>query len=581
MGINFAIENNFPTSFDTSSIILDRPFFQNGNFQGMLAVRANFDSIKQILSANTGVGNTAETYLVSMDKSQLIPLTNTLKNTAEINTFPAQQGLMNLSDQGSGIWDNYRGVSVIGSYTRIPALKSVLIAEIEQAEVTQKTINIALTNGIIGFFTLLLTFTIVFITSRSIGLPIVDLVEKAINLSKGDLTTRILVNRRDEIGVLASSFNGMAAEIESLVKTLEGKVDERTKELQKQTNNLRVAAEVARDATTSQSLDELLNRAAQLVLDRFGFYHTGIFLLDNHKEFAVLRASPTKAGQEMLSRNHMLKVGQVGIVGNVAATGESRIALDTGQDTAYFNNPLLPNTRSEMALPLKVNNEMIGVLDVQSDQPEAFSQDDIGILQIMADQLALAIQRVLLTEAQTENMRQLESAYQKFTFTSWNKLSQGSAFKQGYSFDGMNLLPITSMPPNIQEILAKGQSVVVPGKNTDEVFSNLAVPVKIRDQVIGALSLQFSSKSISPYTIKLVEETAGRLAIALENARLYSETQKSADRERTVSEITSKIRSTNDPTEMIQIALNELKQTLRINNARILPFTPTKKPEKN
>ena len=581
MGINYSIENQFPTSFDQASVILVKPVYQGGKLMGALAVRENFDSLKQILSANTGIGTTAETYLVGLSSGLMIPLSNTRKNIPELNTQPAEQALMYQSERGSGIWDNYTGAPVLGSYIRIPALKAVVIAEIEQTEVTQRTLNVALTNAIIGIFTLLLTFTIVFLTSRSIGLPIVDLADKATNLANGDLATRMQTTRQDEIGTLSTSFNSMADELQNLVRNLESKVEDRTQELRKQSNYLRVAAEVARDATTSQNLDELLNRASQLVLDRFGFYHTGIFLLDQRKEFAILRASPTPAGQEMLGRNHKLKVGQVGIVGNVAQTGEPRVALDTAQDATYFKNPSLPDTRSEMALPLKVNNEMIGVLDVQSEKPNAFTQDEISILQVMADQLALAIQRVQLSQEQENNLRQLERAYQQFTFSSWNKIAQNSSFQPGYAYDGMNLSPLLSLPSNLRDTLAKGKSVMLPLNRLDPNSATLAVPLKLRNQVIGVLNIQFNSQMVSGDTINLMEEAANRLANALENARLFSETQKAAERERTVSQITSKIRSTNDPKEMIQIALNELKQTLQLHDARILPFTPPQKLEKS
>jgi GAF domain-containing protein len=232
-----------------------------------------------------------------------------------------------------------------------------------------------------------------------------------------------------------------------------------------------------------------------------------------------------------------------------------------------------------MALPLKVNDDLIGVLDVQSDQPEAFTQDDIGILQIMADQLALAIQRVRLTQDQDDNLRQLEGANQRFTFSSWNKLRQRTNFNLGYTYDGMRITPLVNMPAETQDALAKGQSVVIPSGKLGSTNPTLAVPLKLRDQVIGVLKIQFNSQSISSDTISLVEETAGQLAIALENARLYTETQKAAERERTVSEITSRIRSTNDPQEMVKIALSELKQTLHVNDARILPYIPPQKPE--
>jgi len=563
LGINYAVEYNFPTSFDQSSILVIRPINKDGFFRGAIVIRSNFDSIKQILASKTGTGETVETYMVGLSKGEMIPLTNIRQNVNFLNTKPAEQALMFSQNQGSGIWNNYVGKSVLGSFVRIPAIKTVLIAEIEQQEVTQKTINISLTNSIIGLFTLLLAFVIVFITSRTISLPIVDLAEKASNLSKGDFSTRMVVNRRDEIGTLATSFNSMANELQGLIQTLEKKVEDRTQDLQKQANYLRVAAEVARDATTAQDLDELLNRAVLLILGRFSFYHTGIFLIDERKEYAVLRASPTKAGQEMLARKHRLKVGQVGIVGNVAATGISRIALDTGLDSSYFNNPLLPHTRSEMALPLKVNDELIGVLDVQSEKPEAFSQDDIGILQIMADQLALAIQRMLLAKKQEENLRELEGAYQSFTLSSWKSFSQTANLKKGYSFDGMHFSRIENLPVENHQSLMTGKSVIIPSQSqTDLSGSTLAVPLNLRDRVIGVLTIGFNSDVIPQETIDLVEDTAGRLATALENARLYTETQLVAEREQAISQISSNISKALDVDGILRSMVEELGNKL-------------------
>lgn len=564
-GINYAVEYNFPTSFDQSSIILARPIIVDGFMRGAIIARTSFESINQIVAAKTGVGETAETYLVALINGKMVPISNTRKiiNSKGIITTPTTMAILERVNQDFGIWDNYSGKSVLGSFVRIPALNAVLIAEVEQQEITQKTVNISLTNAIIGIFTLLLSFAIVFITSLSISFPIVDMAQKASSLANGELATRMQVERQDEIGTLASSFNSMAGELQALVKTLEQKVEDRTGDLQKQANYLRVAAEVARDATTAQDLDDLLNRASKLVLDRFGFYHTGIFLLDERKEYAILRASPTAAGREMLGRNHRLKVGQVGIVGNVAATGVSRISLDTGLDSAFFNNPSLPNTRSEMALPLKVGDEMIGVIDVQSEKPEAFTQDDIGILQIMADQLALAIQRVRLTEEQQDNLRQLETANQSFTLSSWNSFSRGMDSKQGYTFDGMHILPLESFPSESQDALTKGRTVVLPPLNKNDINSSaLAVPLKLRDQIIGILRIQFSTETISTDTISLVEETAGRLAIALENARLYTETQKIAERERAISEVSNRLTASVNIENILRATVQEIGRML-------------------
>jgi len=349
----------------------------------------------------------------------------------------------------------------------------------------------------------------------------------------------------------------MAQELENIVRTLETKVEERTKDLQKQANYLRIAAEVARDATTSQDLDELLNRAAQLILDRFDFYHTGIFLIDSDREFAVLRASPTEAGRKMLEQGHRLRLGQVGLVGYVAATGTPRIALDIGQDATYFNNPLLPNTRSEIAIPLNLDDRVLGVLDVQSTRPEAFTQDDVATLQVMADQLALAIQRIELVNNLQRNLEELENAYQTFTRESWEKFSQESEFKPGYLFDGFKITPLESWPESTRNALVKGRTTIIPPQRETE-GATIITPLKLREQVIGGLTIRFQTQAVDQDTISLLEEIAARLAVALENARLYAETQNLVQREHAISEISSRITTSFNIENILRTAVMEI-----------------------
>jgi PAS domain S-box-containing protein len=187
-------------------------------------------------------------------------------------------------------------------------------------------------------------------------------------------------------------------QVQHHAEELEQRVTERTRDLERRTVQLQVAAEVARDATTAHDLDDLLDSAVNLVRERFGFYHAGIFLVDEQSEYAVLRAATGEAGRKMLEVGHKLKIGEVGIVGYVTGSGNPRITLDVGTDAVHFDNPFLPETRSEMALPLKVNGRIIGALDVQSIQEAAFGEDNVATLQIMADQLAVAIERTRLYE---------------------------------------------------------------------------------------------------------------------------------------------------------------------------------------
>ena len=555
-GQKYSITNS-PFASQQSVIILTR-IEHNGQFAGAFATKIGLETIRSIFETKSNLGETLETYLVGDD---YIALTQTRagQNTP-IKTIPTISTLGNRILTGSGIYTNYNNTEVLGYYQYFPELDSVLVSEIEQREVAQKILELLFTNLSVGIFTALMSLSIVLVISRSISHPIVTLAKKATELAQGDLSTRIEINQADEIGVLANTFNSVASELQTLIQTLEQKVADRTEDLQKQANRLRVAAEVARDSTTSQDLDELLNRSTQLVMDRFGFYHTGIFMIDPEREYAVLRASPTKAGQEMIKREHRLRIGQVGIVGYVAATGEPRIALDTGQDIAYFNNPLLPNTRSEMALPLLVNNEIIGVLDVQSEKPEAFSQEDIATLQIMADQLALAIQRAQFSDELQRNLQELEYAYQRFTLSSWRELAQESEQRVGYKYDGVQIVSLAA--PSRESIQAIRQGKVVLKSTIEDENGNkkttLAIPVKVRDQVIGAINLDFANEDLAQDTVRLVEELSNRLAMSLENARLYTETQRQAENERLAGEISTRIGSSINVETILRTTVQEI-----------------------
>jgi GAF domain-containing protein len=372
-----------------------------------------------------------------------------------------------------------------------------------------------------------------------------------------------MVDREDEIGALAKSYNQMATQLQEIIGKLEQRVADRTKDLESQTLRLRAAAEIARDAASARDLNELLTRAGDLIVSRFNFYHIGIFLLDNTKEHAVLVASPTEAGRKMIENNHKLRVGETGIVGRVSATGEPRIALNTGADIAFFNNPFLPDTRSEMALPLKVENNIIGVLDVQSDQPQAFNEDDVAIMQVMADQLATAIERTRLLQEVERNLKELESAYGQFTRDNWKRLTDGTATgSMGYRFDNVRLERITELPDLAGDALTSGKIVTSNGRYPGtEKERSVAIPIKLRGQTIGVVSLKLK-EGYDSNTVPIIESAAERLAAAMESARLYEEARLRADREQSISRVTTAISASTGYEQILQTTIREIGNIL-------------------
>jgi GAF domain-containing protein len=376
---------------------------------------------------------------------------------------------------------------------------------------------------------------------------------------------------------------------QELNETLEQRVADRTYNLERRSVQLQVAAEVARDAAAARELDDLLNRAVNLIRDRFGFYHAGIFLVDDQKEYAVLRAATGEAGRQMLEQGHRLKVGEVGIVGYVTGRGEPRIALDVGTDAVHFENPLLPETRSEMALPLRLGEQIIGALDVQSQEEAAFGEDDIAVLQTLADQLAVAIENARLLHEMQQTVREVEAISGRYTQESWRATVRSRRQPHGYRYQRLGIEPVVEQPLEARQAWQQGRPVITttqpeavadrqavgqaPSTGSGQVFqpasvgqdsqpaitvSTVAVPMKLRGQVVGVLNLRFAGEPISPETVSLVEEVASRLALALENARLLEETQQRAERDRLIADITARVRSSMDPETILQTAVRQL-----------------------
>jgi len=358
------------------------------------------------------------------------------------------------------------------------------------------------------------------------------------------------------------SLNNANQKLSELHVDLERLVMERTAELAvaseqaiKRANQLSTVADLSRSLASIKELGILLQETTRLVSQRMGYYHTGIFLLDGDKQFAIFRAASSEGGQKMLERGHRLKVGQTSIVGLVTSTGNPHITLETTADALYFDNPNLPQTRSEMALPLKAGDQVIGALDVQSTQPNAFSEEDLNILSTLADYVSSALENVRLHEETQNALRKAEIAYQQLTGEIWANVQQ---FAQvvGYRFDGHIAEPLT-MP-------LKG--------NRDEALKEaFSIPLHLRGESIGTLRIRPTSEGHqwTDDEIAIIEATAERIALAAENARLVAESQKRASKEITISKISSKISEATLIDKIMATTVRELRQALRATEVSI------------
>lgn len=324
-------------------------------------------------------------------------------------------------------------------------------------------------------------------------------------------------------------------------------------------------AQVSRTISSTQDLNTLLPQIASVISRLFGFYHVGIFLLDSRGEYAVLSAANSEGGQRMLARDHRLKVGETGIVGYVTATGNPRVALDTGADAVFFNNPDLPGTHSEMALPLKVSGQVIGVLDVQSTERNAFAEEDVSILSTLADQVGIAIQNSRQYEETRRALIESESLSRQFIEQAWQKFTK-SRNLAGIRYTGAKstILYAKNGEANGESWSNKEQAEAQPRS------ASLVLPIKLRDETIGSVEVRSPDyREWDQDELDIVTAIIERAAVALENSRLLTESQKRAAKERTIGEISAKISAQSDIDQLLKTAAQELGRSLPKANISI------------
>ncbi|HIQ01516.1 MAG TPA: GAF domain-containing protein, partial [Anaerolineales bacterium] len=337
-------------------------------------------------------------------------------------------------------------------------------------------------------------------------------------------------------------------------------VAERTADLERRSLQLEAAAQVAREAAGIRDVGELLEETVRLISERFGFYHAGIFLLDRAGEWAVLRAASSEGGRRMLRRGHRLRVGEEGIVGHVAATGRSRIAQAVGEEAVFFDNPDLPETRAEAALPLAVRGRIIGVLDIQSRREGAFTEEDVAILRVMADQLALSIENARLLMESRRALERVSRYRVEETLKAWREamLRRGGHLAYFYDRTAVRPLPADETPIS----LGRGdlpREVAV--HSHPDGRSVLVAPIRVHDQIIGVLSFE-ARRAWRRDEVALVETAVEQMGLALENARLLEETRRRAERDRLIADITAKVRASADVETILRTAVRELGAAL-------------------
>jgi len=358
-------------------------------------------------------------------------------------------------------------------------------------------------------------------------------------------------------------------ELNELRAMLEERVNQRTIELEtanryslRRARQFEAIVQVNRAITSIHDLDTLLPRIAQVISEQFKIYHTGIFLLDENREYAVLRAASSEGGKKMLARKHQLRVGQTGIVGFVTATGQPRIALDAGADAVFFDNPDLPNTHSEITLPLRYAGQVFGALDAQSDEPNAFSQEDIETLSTLADQVAAAIKNTLTLEEAYDAISKYKNFFNERSIEAWRTM-QPTSVGLGFQMTSAAIQPLEEplKGEHIKQAFAQNKPILKTERDGGATL--LAIPIRLRGQTVGVVNLRTKNNyKLTNDDAEMAEAVTERLSFAIESATLLQSTQRRADIERLTAEISSKISSSTYFETILQTAAEELSKAL-------------------
>jgi GAF domain-containing protein len=396
--------------------------------------------------------------------------------------------------------------------------------------------------------------------NANLAMPLRLIRSVLLDMGNGNYQTLLpQTGREDDIGMLSQSLVNVREQVRQTITDLEGRVAARVRDIQ-------ATQEVSRSASTQRDLQKLMDEVVNLILNVFtNIYHAQIFLLDSENQYAVLRASTGDPGRRLLERGHRLMVGSVSVIGQVTAEGRTIIARDTAASGVHRRNEFLPDTRAELAIPLRVGERIIGALDVQSRQDNSFTEDQVNILQIMADQIAISLDNARLYQESIRRLEQIAESSRQQTYNAWEEHMYARRTQAMTAHAGVQ----TGEDNNLLRVRAIQTGNPAVGERTPRNTIPFAVPIRLRAQVLGAVEWELPIAEYSNEKVLLAEELVSRLAISLDNARLFEQSQRSTDRERIVNSIASRIAGQNSIDDILQTAIREVGQALRVPEVNI------------
>jgi len=364
---------------------------------------------------------------------------------------------------------------------------------------------------------------------------------------------------------------GISDQLQVQSRELEELVSQRTRVLERRAIQLQTTADIAKLSTELPEPQLLMSQAVELIRARFGFYHASIFIMDETGNWADLVASTGEAGRNMIARHHRLALGSASIIGWVSANRLPRVALDVEQDPFHFKNPLLPETQSELAVPLLVGQRLLGILDVQSTEPQAFAEDDIRALEAIASEVAVAIDGARIQREMQEQLDRIERSDRTETQAAWGRIARSRSVPIIHlNPSGEIGSPTDEVFPVIEDAIIQDSTTLSPDGR------DIAIPIQVRGETVATLAAR-RSKPSEPWNdeeIALIEAVASQSAQALEGARQRSEERRRVTELEVINRVSQAVSQMLPQDTLFRIVRRQLIQAIGDTDLKVCLFDP-------
>ena len=597
---------------DTTMATFSVPILIGDKFFGVTGVDAPISFTQKIVDSLNLYGGTAKAILLT-DAGTLIAV----GNQPELSNQPATQIYQDFEQLKPRLatGEVFTSLSPDGKDLRVFSPISIgevgthwsLSLVIPFAQITSAATTSAISQVGISLILIVLALIVLWFLNGQVVRPIRELTNIARAVSLGDLNVTSAIESSDETGILASAFNTMTGRLRELIGTLEQRVTDRTKALA-------TSSAVSRRLSTILDQKELVTEVVNQVKNAFEYYHTQIYLYDDAKENLVMMGGTGEAGKLMLAQFHKISKGR-GLVGRAAESNQAILVSNTAQNPEWLSNVLLPETKSEVAIPFSIGDQVVGVLDVQHNIKGGLQQEDVDSLQSIANQVAVALQNIrqyettqkiaadmgvvasvgIATSTITETGRLLQEVVDlsKKSFYLYhahiyllNEAAGTLELAAGAGEIGRQMVSEKRSIPmdREQSLVARAARTLIgvvvndvttapdflPNPLLPDTHSEMAVPMIVAGKLIGVLDVQ--SETTNRFTevdISIQTTLASQVAVALQNARSYSQTQRQAQRETAVNLITQKIQNAVTIEAALKITARELGHALGMKSTLV------------